>query len=68
MLPTPVSREAGNKFIWYSSTIVSAPFIPMTGACFSVLSGEGAAHTESWNFLTAVRNILAGTSTSKSHL
>jgi hypothetical protein len=62
MFPTPVSKEAGNKCMWFSSTIVSAPFIPMSGASFSVLSVEAAEHSELCCFLPAVRNILAGTS------
>jgi hypothetical protein len=62
MFPTPVSREAGNKCMCSSSTTVLAPFILMSGDCFSVLSGEAAAHSESWNFVTAVRNSLSGTS------
>jgi len=62
MFPTPVSKEAGNKCMWSSSTIVSVPLIPMLGAFFSVLSVEAAAHSERCCFLPAVRNILAGTS------
>jgi len=62
MFPTQVSREAGNKCVWSSDTIVSAPFIPMSGTRFSVLPGEAAAHSKSWSFLTAVRNIISGTS------
>jgi hypothetical protein len=62
MFPTPVSKEAGNKCVWSSSTIVSAPLIPMSGDFFSVLSVETAAHSERCCFLPAVHNILAGTS------
>jgi hypothetical protein len=59
-----MSREAGNNCtsMWSSSTIVSAPFILMSGVCSSVLSAEAAPDSVSLNVVTAVRNKLSGLS------